>query len=461
MSGTVKSSIERGIERRIEKRSRRGIFQAFLESAREAGGGAIAIVDGDGKKYTYRDLSRASFALSGPMSRMSARGETLGVLLPTGAAGTIALFALHASGRVPSMLNFSAGARNLKSACAAAQIKTIVTARKFVEIGGLHDLVDALGADHKIVYLEDLKASLTWRDKARAVAGPMTPTALSHVPHPDDTGVILFTSGTEGAPKGVVLSHANIIANAEQINSHVELLPSDRIFNPLPMFHCYGLTAGTMWPLLSGRQVALHPSPLQTKIIAKRIFETGSTILFATDTFLQQYMRASADGGMSSLRLAVCGAERVREETRQIANQRFSFEVLEGYGVTEGAPVLACNQPGAVRSGTIGKFLPAIDHRIAPVPGLNDAGKLLVRGPNIMKGYISEAEPGAIKPPRDGWHDTGDVVSIDADGYITIRGRMKRFAKIGGEMVSLTVVENCAAAVWPGMMHAAAILPDK
>jgi len=234
----------------------------------------------------------------------------------------------------------------------------------------------------------------------------------------------------------------------------------DIFFNPLPTFHCYGLTAGTLWPLISGNPVVLHPSPLQTKTIARRIAKSGATVLFATDTFLQQYMRASKDGGIKCLRIAVCGAERVRDETRKVAEETFTMEVLEGYGVTEGAPVLAANQPGDIRSGSIGKMLPGIEARIEPVEGLDDGGCLWVRGPNIMSGYISPDTPGKIIPLNGGWHNTGDVVSVDAEGYYVIRGRIKRFAKIGGEMVSLTVVENCAAALWPDNMHAAAIVPD-
>ena len=183
-------------------------------------------------------------------------------------------------------------------------------------------------------------------------------------------------------------------------------------------------------------------------------------MLFATDTFLSQYMRASDEGGMKSLRIAVCGAERVRDETRASAEKRFGFEVLEGYGVTECAPVLAANQPGDIRAGTVGKMLPGIETRLEPVEGLENAGRLMVRGPNVMRGYLSADAPGVLTPPTDGWHDTGDIVALDAKGYLSIRGRLKRFAKIGGEMVSLAVVENCASAVWPDNIHAAAILPD-
>ena len=448
------------LSKRGLKRIRRHVFEAFLDACKTQGADKKILIDGDGRKLTYAELCRAAFALSSPLSKITEPQENVGILLPTGAGAVIALLSVHAAGRIPAMLNFTAGVKNLKAAAATAPLKTVITAHKFIEIAGLGSLVEQLSDVVNFVYLEDLKEQIGIASKLRAVLGPVLPSLFVPKPSPDDTGVILFTSGTEGNPKGVVLTHANILANIEQIEEHVKLEDTDIIFNPLPAFHCYGLTAGTLWPIFSGYQVVLHPSPLQTKTIAKRIFKTRSTVLFATDTFLQQYMRASADGGLSSLRIAVCGAERVREETRRIAEERFNMEVLEGYGVTECAPVLAANQPGDIRSGTIGKMLPGIESRIEPVEGLEDAGQLWVRGPNIMKGYISSDNPGQLVPLADGWHDTGDVVSVDAEGYYVIRGRIKRFAKIAGEMVSLTVVENCAAALWPDHMHAAAIVPD-
>lgn len=446
--------------KRIERRSRRAIFQAYLESARKNGAATVAVTDGDGKDFTFKEITQASFALGGALGRRTDKNEKVGVLMPTGAGAVIALFALLSRGRVPAMLNFTAGARNILAACKAAEVRQIVTAKKFVELANLGKLIKELSDAVDIIYLEDVKGEIKPQDKALALFGPMLPSVLAATPNPEEPGVVLFTSGTEGAPKGVVLSHRNIIANIEQISAHVVLEPSDKFFNPLPTFHCYGLTAGALWPILNGHPVVFHPSPLQTKIIPKRIFETGSTVLFATDTFLSQYMRASDEGGMSSLRIAVCGAERVRDETRQAAEKRFGFEVLEGYGVTEGAPVLAANQPGDIRAGTVGKLLPAVEARLEPVEGLDGAGRLFVRGPNIMKGYLSPDNPGVITPPNEGWHDTGDIVSIDEEEYISIRGRLKRFAKIAGEMVSLAVVENCASAVWPDNLHAAAIMPD-
>jgi len=448
------------LSKRGQKRIRRSVFGAFLEAAKAHGPKKKIIIDGDGRELTYADLRRAAFALSSPIRKMSEPDENIGILLPTGAGSVIGLLAVHAAGRTPAMLNFTAGVKNLKAAAATAPLKTVITAHKFIEIAGLSSLISELSDVMNFVYLEDMREGLGLGAKLRAVLGPILPRFFVPRAAPDDTGVILFTSGTEGSPKGVVLSHANILANIEQIEEHVVLEDSDIFFNPLPAFHCYGLTAGTLLPIFSGYPVVLHPSPLQIKTIAKRIHKTRATIMFATDTFLQQYMRASADGGLNSLRIAVCGAERVREETRKVAEQRFSFEVLEGYGVTECAPVLAANQPGDIRAGTIGKMLPGIESWLEPVEGLEDAGCLWVKGPNIMKGYISPDKPGEILPLKEGWHNTGDVVSVDDEGYYVIRGRIKRFAKIGGEMGSLTVVENCASAIWPDHMHAAAIIPD-
>ena len=448
------------LAKHAQQRIKRILFGAFLETCSEQGADARALIDGDGRSFTYGELRRAAFALSSQIKAQTKKNELVGIMLPTGAGAVIALLSIHAAGRVPAMLNFTAGVQNLKAAFETAQIKKVITARKFIELGDLSPLVETLSDKAAFLYLEDMKDTLGITAKLRAVLGPILPALFAPRPHHDAPGVILFTSGTEGRPKGVVLSHANILANIEQIEQHVELLPTDIFFNPLPTFHCYGLTAGTLWPLMRSYPVVLHPSPLQTKTIAARIAKTKATVIFATDTFLQQYMRASKDGGLDSLRIAVCGAERVREDTRKTAAERFSFEVLEGYGVTECAPVLVANQPGDIRAGTIGKMLPGLEMKLVPVEGLEDAGSLWVRGPNVMSGYISPDHPGQVKPLDGGWHDTGDVVSVDEQGYYVIRGRIKRFAKIGGEMVSLAVVENCASAVWPNFMHAAAIVPD-
>lgn len=444
------------------RRTRRSLFAGLVAARRRRGGKFVALVDHDGRELTYDDLLKASLALGGAIARRTRRTEKVAVLLPTGAGAAVTFFALTAYGRVPAMLNFTAGATALNAACQAAQIELVLTAKAFLDAGDLHPLADALAAEgREVVHLEDLREELSLVDKARAGVGLVAPNLVAVRSHPQSQAVVLFTSGTEGAPKGVVLTHANVLANVEQVRQHVELYDTDIIFNPLPTFHCFGLTAGLILPLMAGLKAVLHPTPLQAKNIAKRVAEHQATILFGTDTFMSQYARAGVDGDLASLRFAVCGAERVRDETRQLVSRKHGVELLEGYGVTEAAPVVAVNQPGANRPGTVGRLLPGIEARIEPVPGIADSGRLVVRGPNVMAGYITPDKPGELQTFEGGWHDTGDIVSIDEDGYVTIRGRLKRFAKIGGEMISLSVVENCASSVWPEHRHAAVSVPDR
>jgi acyl-[acyl-carrier-protein]-phospholipid O-acyltransferase/long-chain-fatty-acid--[acyl-carrier-protein] ligase len=350
--------------------------------------------------------------------------------------------------------------QNLAAALKLAKIARIVTAHRFIELGKFQTLEADLKAHAELIYLEDVRAKLSLFDKVAAALGSVLPQAVATRASPDSPAVILFTSGTEGEPKGVALSHANILANVEQVRAHVPFYDGDVVFNPLPTFHSFGLTVGALMPLYLGIRAVLHPTPRQPREIVRRIRENRATILLATDTFISQYMRASAEGDLSSLRLAVCGAERLHEQTRQLVKRKYNVELLEGYGVTEAAPVISANQPGANRPGTVGHLLPLIESRIEPVEGIREGGRLFVKGPNIMLGYLRSDRPGEIVPPADGWHDTGDVVCIDEDGYLAIRGRLKRFAKIAGETVSLTVVENCASALWPDHAHAAIALND-
>ena len=441
-------------------RTHRSVFRALLDARHEFGGGEIILVDGDERALKYDEIVRASFALGHALKRGTARGEAVGIMLPSSAGAVIAFFALSAYGRVPAMLNFTSGVANLKSALATAKIKRIVTAHRFIELAKLEQLVSELSHSAEIVYLEDVRNQLSTFDKVAAVLGPRMPFLYRKHVSPESTAVILFTSGTEGAPKGVVLSHVNLLANVEQVRLHIELFPTDVLFNPLPTFHCFGLTAGALMPLFLGIKAVLHPTPLQPHDIVRRIRELRATILLTTDTFITQYARAGHEGDLKTLRLAVCGAERLRDETRQLLRRKYHIELLEGYGVTEASPVVAANQIGANRLGTVGHLMPGMEYRLEPVEGIPYGGRLFIRGPNVMLGYLKPEAPGQIQPPPEGWYDTGDVASIDPEGFISIRGRVKRFAKIGGETVSLAVVENCASALWPDFAHAAVTLPD-
>ncbi len=442
------------------REAHKSVFRALTDARSRHGGSRAALVDGDGRMMSYDELVRAALALGHALKKGTKSGEAVGVMLPSGAAAVIAFFAVSAYGRVPAMLNFTAGPANLKSALATAKVKRIVTAHRFVELGKFEPLIAALKEVAEIVYLEDVRARLSVTDKAAAAIGQYAPWLVSAHPVYHAPAVILFTSGTEGMPKGVALSHLNLLSNVQQVRSHIALYPTDVLFNPLPTFHCFGLTVGALMPLFLGIKVVFHPTPLQPREIAHRIRATGATILLSTDTFISQYARAGEQGDLNSLRLAVCGAERLRDETRALLRKKYSIELLEGYGVTETAPVIAANQLGASRSGTVGRLMQGMEARLEPVEGMPNAGRLLVRGPNVMLGYIKPDNPGVIDPPPGGWHDTGDVVAIDEDGFIAIKGRLKRFAKIGGESVSLAVVESCASALWPDYTHAAVAISD-
>jgi acyl-[acyl-carrier-protein]-phospholipid O-acyltransferase/long-chain-fatty-acid--[acyl-carrier-protein] ligase len=441
-------------------RAHQPVFHALVEARSKYGADRPILVDGDERVLTYEDIIRAALALGHALKRGTRRGESVGIMLPTGAGSVIAFFAVSAYGRVPAMLNFTSGIAGLRSALKTAQIKRIVTARRFVELAKAEAIVEAMAPYYDIVYLEDVREKLSLVDKIFAAVGTFVPSLVASNAMHSTPAVILFTSGTEGEPKGVALSHANLLANVEQVRAHIALYPTDILFNPLPTFHCFGLTVGSLMPLLLGLKVICHPTPLQPHEIVKRIRETKSTILLSTDTFISQYARAGDQGDLNSLRLAVCGAERLRDETRALLRKKYSIDLLEGYGVTEAAPVIAANQIEANRPGTVGKLMTGMTARLEPVEGIANAGRLFVKGPNVMLGYIKPDRPGVIQPPEGGWHDTGDVVSIDDEGFIAIKGRMKRFAKIGGETVSLAVVESIASALWPDHSHAAIAVPD-
>jgi len=436
------------------------VFHALIDARERFGGKRAALVDGDERVLSYDEILRAALALGHALKKKTRAGEAVGVMLPTGAGAVISFFALSAYGRVPAMLNFTGGSSAVIGAIRTARVKHVVTAHRFIELAKLADLVEDIQREVRIIYLEDVRQRLSVFDKAFAAIGTFVPRLISHRAPDHSPAVILFTSGTEGEPKGVALSHANLLANMEQVRAHIALYETDILFNPLPTFHCFGLTVGALLPLYLGIKAVLHPTPLQPHEIVRRIRETGSTILLSTDTFISQYARAGDQGDLNSLRLAVCGAERLRDETRALLRRKYVIELLEGYGVTEASPVVAANQPGANRPGTVGKLMAGMEYRLDPVEGIANAGRLFVRGPNVMLGYIRPDKPGLIVPPEGGWHDTGDVVSVDDEGFIAIKGRLKRFAKVGGEIVSLAVVESCASALWPDCSHAAVAVPD-
>jgi len=434
------------------------LFQALAKAHRDRDTGKPIIEDALGGKLTYGKLILGAQVLGRKIAKQTSIGESVGLLLPNSVGVTVAFMALQTIGRVPAMLNFSAGPASVLAAMKAAQVRTVFTSRAFIEKGKLDKLLAAISSEADVVFLEDVRERIGLADKIAGLLAGSKPQAFRKA---DDPAVVLFTSGSEGTPKGVVLSHRNILANAAQSLARVDANANDLVFNVLPVFHSFGLTGGMMMPLLAGIPIFMYPTPLHYRLVPELIYQKQATILFGTDTFLTGYARSAHAYDFRTLRLVVAGAEPVKERTRQIYTERYGIRVLEGYGVTETAPVLALNTPMFNRPGTVGRISPLMEARVEPVPGIEEGGRLLVRGPNVMLGYLRVENPGVLERLQDGWHDTGDIVVIDEQGYITIKGRAKRFAKIAGEMVSLSAVEAIAAALWPQAASVAVAIPDQ
>lgn len=438
------------------------LYQALVRAEKCFGGKMPIAEDVERRPLSYKKLNLAARVLGAKIAALTEQGENVGVLLPNSNGAVVTYFGLQAFGRVPAMLNFSVGEKAVLSACYTAQVKTILTSRRFIELGKLTQMDEALKAEYNMVYLEDLRAQIGIVSKLWGkLSTPMASYAHKRLNiKPQDPATILFTSGSEGAPKGVVLSHENFMSNVVQLRCRVDFNAQDVVFNCLPMFHSFGLTGGTILPILSGVKTFLYPSPLHIRIVPEMIYSSNATIMFGTDTFLNGYARVAHPYDFYRMRYIFAGAEKVKEETRQKYMNQFGVRILEGYGATEAAPVIAVNSPMHQKPDTVGRFLSGIAYKLQDVPGVEEGGRLFVKGPNVMLGYYKEDKPGVLQPPENGWHDTGDIVDIDQSGFVAIKGRAKRFAKIAGEMISLSAVENMANTIWPDYEHAAVSIPD-
>ena len=436
------------------------LFDALVDARGIYGRRAAIAEDVARKPITYSRLIAGALVLGRRLVADTQPRERIGVFLPNSLGALVTFFGLQAYGRVPAMLNYSTGSANLLASCKAARLSRIIISRRFVELGKLEGAVAVLEQDHQLIWLEDIHSGIGIVDKVHGLLAGRFASWRASPAAPDDAAVVLFTSGSEGTPKGVVLSHANILSNCYQLAARVDFNASDRVLNALPIFHSFGLTGGTILPVLFGIRTFLYPSPLHYRIVPALAYDMNATILFGTDTFLSGYARVAHAYDFYSIRHVFAGAEKVKPETRNVWSDKFGLRILEGYGATETAPALATNTPMHFRAGTVGRMLPGIEYRLDPVPGIDAGGKLLVRGPNVMLGYFRAENPGVLEPVPDGWYDTGDIVEIDDEGFVKIAGRMKRFAKIAGEMVSLGAAEELAGAVWPDHAHAVVALPD-
>jgi acyl-[acyl-carrier-protein]-phospholipid O-acyltransferase / long-chain-fatty-acid--[acyl-carrier-protein] ligase len=411
--------------------------------------------DTDRAPISYDRLVLASMVLGRAIRDATAGEMHVALMLPNAIATLVSFLGLQAFGVVPCMLNVSAGVANMLAACRAAGVCTVVSSRAFVEKGRLSAVAASMQAELRFIWLEDVRAGVDTRAKLQGMRDRRRARRLPGAgADPESPAVVLYTSGSEGAPKGVVLSHRNILANCAQLASVIDFDSRDIAFNAMPMFHAFGLTGGTILPLVSGVRTFLYPTPLHYRIVPALIYDTDATICFGTDTFLRGWGHYANPYDFYAMRYIFAGAEKVQEETRRLFADRFGVRILEGYGVTETAPVLTLNTAMQCCAGTAGRFLPGIEWRMEPVAGIETGERLFVRGPNVMLGYLDGTAPGALATLAGGWHDTGDIVSVDTAGFLKIVGRVKRFAKIGGEMVSMEAAEAVVTALWPDARHA-------
>ena len=410
----------------------------------------IVLEDPTRKPLTYKKFLVGSDLIGQQLSpRLSAQSERVGVLLPNVAVTPVIIMALWNVGKVPALLNFSTGTATMLSCIELAGLKQIITSRKFIDRAKL-TVEPFVKAGVEILYVEDLRENISQVSKVSALlritVNPQS--VIRHAPRATDTAAILFTSGSEGVPKGVELSHQNLLANIRQMLAVTDLQDWDRIFNALPLFHSFGLTVGTLLALVRGMYVFIYPSPLHYRVVPNAFYDTNCTVMLGTNTFLNGYARKAHPYDFRSMRYMFAAAEKLQEATAQTWSQRFGVRILEGYGATECSPCISVNTPLDPRYGTAGKLVPGMEYRVEPVEGVTEGGRLFVRGPNVMKGYLN-CDANAKFKALDGWYDTGDMVNVHPEGFVQILGRLKRFAKISGEMVSLTAVEDALAGAFP------------
>ena len=439
------------------------LLGSILETARQHASFTV-LEDVSHTKLSYRRLTAGTQVMAQELGKhVSNESDRIGVLLPNTNAMPITLLALWALGKTPAVLNYTTGVTTMLACAEIAGLKQIITSHTFLERAHL-DIQPLVAHGIEFIYLEDIRAKITGLERFIALLNTYVPW-LSPLRHElkNESAVILFTSGSEGPPKAVDLSHRSILSNIRQMLAVIDLMETDRLFNALPLFHCFGLNIGLLLPLVRGGYTFLYPSPLHYRVIPTLFYELDCTVFFGTNTFLNGYARKAHPYDFRTLRYLFAGAEKLQEATANVWSRKFGAHILEGYGATECSPCVSANTLQFSRFGSAGRLLPGIEYRLERVEGVSEGGRLYVRGPNIMRGYLNP-EANAKFQAMGGWYDTGDIAKFDDDGYLFILGRLKRFAKVSGEMVSLTAAEEALANAFPqfGLHFQVAVLsrPD-
>jgi acyl-[acyl-carrier-protein]-phospholipid O-acyltransferase/long-chain-fatty-acid--[acyl-carrier-protein] ligase len=429
---------------------KKNLFSALLDSARVYGKKRKVLEDITLSPWSYLDLIRRARFLGRYFEGITTQREMVGVLLPNSNMLSAVIYGLFASGRVPVMLNYSQGHSNMEAAMKAAKVKLIISSRGFLEKANLLTLAKSLG---DLCFLEDIPQGRLSKLLSLFYNGPLDESK--------NTAAVVFTSGSEGKPKGVCLSHENILSNILQAKCLIEINEDDCMFNAMPAFHAFGLNIGVILPPLLGLRSFNYISPLHVKTVPELIYDSKATVVLASDSFAYAWAKNANPYDFHTVRFMVLGAEKVKPKTMELFFHKLSVRLFEGYGVTEASPVVAGGSRLRVRDGSVGCILPGIEHRVEKLDGIERGGRLFLKGPNIMLGYLRVERPGEIEPPPDGWYDTGDIVEIDEDGFLWIRGRFKRFSKISGEMVSHSAVEEALLKHFPGTTLSILGIPDE
>ena len=444
----------------VDARAQMGLWHAVYQAGRRWGFSRQLVEDADGHRWSYWRLLWQGLLLR-PLWQSLATGEKVGVLLPNRPQTLATLLGIWSSGRSAALLNITAGAAGIAAACEVAGVKRIVSSRAFLAAINASVLPEVISRV-EWVWLED--NSPNWSGKRAALLAMFFPEQHSSTVNVNDEAVVLFTSGSEGKPKGVSLSHDNVLANVAQTCAVLDFSPADKFFIALPLFHSFGLTVGALLPLLRGIPLLLFTSPLQVKLIPELIYDRNCTVLFGSSSFLSQWGRSASVFDFHRLRYVIAGAEKLQPVVRDMWLNKFGILIFEGYGVTETAPVIAVNTRHANEIGTVGQLVPAMQACVVAVEGLSEGGRLHVSGLNVMRGYYLADAPTILSPVPSligaPWYDTGDLGQLEDNGMLRILGRQKRFAKVGGEMVSLELTEQIARLIDSEGGHAAVAVSD-
>lgn len=425
------------------------LHQRFIQTAKQFSA-KIAVYDkATNKDYTYGKMLIASLLLKTHIGAI--KGKYVGILLPTSMGAMLAVLGTLMNGKIPVMINYATGAiENCRYAREKCGFKTVLTSKKLLEKLGLQPI------DH-MIFVEDILAKVTIVSKLKAALTSKLPFAvlknMVHSGSVDEVSVILFTSGSEKEPKAVQLTHKNILHNADTVPAMVSLDHNDVFMSILPMFHVFGLTIDFWLPTLIGASMVTYPNPLEYKTVSDLAREYKATFIAATPAFFYGYMQKSSPGDFATIRFAIAGADKLPDKVYEGFQKKHGIPIYEGYGTTETSPVISTNYPGVHKLGSIGKPIPNVQVRIVDINtdkilGPNQEGKVLAKGDMVMLGYLGELEETSMRI-RNGWYDTGDIGMFDDDGFLWHKGRLKRFVKVGGEMVSLVKVEDVLGRLLP------------